>query len=94
LWRGLAFLAISLATSGKFTALAAKYAFKAAGKSALFTSSMKAAYFQIGIAIGWIPSWENMISKQKWNSNPWGDGSLYGWQKFALNIGFIFGVTV
>lgn len=79
LWRGLAFVALTVATAGKGAIFVAKAAYIIAGKSAVWAASaatLKSAYFAIGVAAAWVPTGAELVNKEKWNSNPWGGGSF------------------
>lgn len=93
LWRGLAFVAITVATAGKAAVFVAKAAYIIAGKSALWAAggaALKSAYFAMGVAAAWIPTGAELINKEKWNYNPWGSGSFSDIVKFGSGI---IGVT-
>lgn len=93
LWRGLAFVAITVATAGKAAVFVAKAAYLIAGKSALWAAggaALKTAYFAMGVAAAWIPTGAELINKEKWNYNPWGSGSFSDILKFGSGI---IGVT-
>lgn len=86
IWRGLAFVAITVATAGKVAAVIAAKAYTIAGKAALFTSSLKKAYFALGVAAAWVPTGVTLIEKEKWNENPWGSGNFTDILKFGSGI--------
>lgn len=90
LWRGLAFVALSLATAGKFTAVVAAKAYAAAGKAAAFTKAVSSGYKMLGIGLAWVPTGATLIEKEKWNQDPWGDGSWEKWLKFGLDLNSLF----
>ena len=54
-WRGLAFVAITVATTGKAAIFIAKADCIIAGKAALFTATVKTSYFAFGVAAAWVP---------------------------------------
>lgn len=89
LWRGLAFVAITLATAGKAAVFVAKAAYLIAGKSALWAAggaAIKSGYFALGVAAAWVPTGAELVSKEKWNDNPWGSGSFADVLKFGSGI--------
>lgn len=86
LWRGLAFVAITVATAGKAAVIIAAKAYAIAGKAALWTTALKKAYFAIGIAAAWVPTGAVLVEKEKWNENPWGSGDFLGILKFASGV--------
>lgn len=88
LWRGLAFVAISLASAGKLTAWIALKAYTAANKAVLFTASVKQSYFALGVGIAWVPTTRQLVIQEKWNYNPWpNSGSSFGdWVKFGVGF--------
>lgn len=89
LWRGLAFVAITLATAGKAAVFIAKAAYVIAGKSALWAAggaAIKSAYFALGVAAAWVPTGAELINKEKWNYNPWGSGSFSDVLKFGSGL--------
>jgi hypothetical protein len=86
LWRGLAFVAITLATAGKAAVFIAKAAYLIAGKAALFTSAVKTSYFALGVAAAWVPTGAELVNKEKWNYDPWGEGSFTDFLKFGSGI--------
>ena len=86
IWRGLAFVAITLATAGKGAVVIAAAAYKIAGKAALMTAALKKSYFAMGVAAAWIPTGQRLVEGQKWNYDPWGSGSFEDWVKFGSGI--------
>ena len=89
LWRGLAFVAITVATAGKAAVFIAKAAYIIAGKSAIWAASataLKSAYFAIGVTAAWVPTGAELVNKEKWNSNPWGGGSFSEIIKFGSGV--------
>lgn len=86
LWRGLAFVAISLASAGKLSVIIAAKAYAAANKAALFTAAAKKAYFALGVGIAWVPTGAQLVIQEKWNYDPWGSGSFTDWVKFGIGF--------
>jgi len=86
LWRGLAFVALTVATAGKAAVFIAKAAYIIAGKAALFTAAVKTSYFALGIAAAWIPTGAELVNKEKWNENPWKSGSFSEFMTFGGKI--------
>jgi hypothetical protein len=86
----LAFVALSLATAGKFTALVAAKAYAVAGKAAAFTKAVSSGYKMLGIGLAWVPTGATLIEKEKWNQDPWGDGSWEKWLKFGVDLNSLF----
>jgi hypothetical protein len=94
LWRGLAFVAITVASAGKLTALAAKLAFMKAGKVALFTKAVSASYKALGYALAWVPTGSLLLETEAWNKDPWGNGSWKEWVDFGIKFLSIGGISV
>lgn len=89
LWRGLAFVAITVATAGKAAVFIAKAAYIIAGKSAIWAASaaaLKTSYFALGVAAAWVPTGAELVNKEKWNYNPWGGGSFSEILKFGSGV--------
>lgn len=86
LWRGLAFVAITVATAGKAAIFIAKAVYLIAGKAALFTAAVKTSYFALGVAAAWVPTGAELVNKEKWNYNPWGGGSFSEVLKFGSGV--------
>ncbi|MBC7641450.1 MAG: hypothetical protein H7174_03800 [Flavobacterium sp.] len=89
LWRGLAFVAITVATAGKAAIFIAKAAYIIAGNSAIWAASaaaLKTSYFALGVAAAWVPTGAELVNKQKWNENPWKSGSFSDFMTFGGKI--------